>query len=76
MKEKPLVQGRRDFIKIGTLAGTGLLVGVHLPNCSRHVEASHVSSENGVNMLAPNAWIRIRSDDTVTVMVNHSELGQ
>lgn len=61
---------RRDFFKTGALAGGGLILGVYLPELARGAEADPAS------MFAPNAWIRIGRDDSVTVIVNHTELGQ
>jgi isoquinoline 1-oxidoreductase beta subunit len=62
---------RREFLKAGALAGGGLILGVHLPglDCRGQVDSPSLS-------FMPNAWIRIGKDDTVTVIVNHTELGQ
>lgn len=64
-------QGRRIFLKVGTVAGGGLLIGFHLPLASRAGEA-----EAAENEFVPNAWIRINVDDTVTLRVASSEMGQ
>ncbi len=63
---------RRDFIKTGALAGGGLLLGVYLPPFGDPEGALPASG----SAFAPNAFIRIGTDDTVTVIVNHSEMGQ
>jgi isoquinoline 1-oxidoreductase beta subunit len=67
---------RRDFLKAGFVSGIGLLVACHLPvgMDSARLHASETKSTSG--SFAPNAWLRIGTDDTVTVMVNHSEMGQ
>jgi isoquinoline 1-oxidoreductase beta subunit len=62
---------RRDFLKTGAVVGGGLLISLYLPELSR---AS--GSETAAETFAPNAFIRIGTDDTVTIIVNHSEMGQ
>jgi isoquinoline 1-oxidoreductase beta subunit len=61
---------RRQFMKAGALAGGGLLLACHIPFGSRDVLAAGESS------FAPNAFLRIGSDDSITVIVNKSEMGQ
>ena len=64
---------RRDFIKIVSAAGTGLLLGVHLPSLARvFAETAPKPGEP----FAPNAWIRITPDNVVTILVDKSEMGQ
>src|SRR2546428_2758240 len=60
---------RRDFVKTGSAAGGGLLLGLYLPLGNRIANAEQKT-------FAPNAFIRIGTDGWVTVMVNHSEMGQ
>ncbi len=69
-------QGRREFLQVSCIAGVGLLIG-----CSIRANASdstklHTNPNENVKPLAPNAWIRIDPKGTVTVIVNHSEMGQ
>ena len=60
---------RRDFLKVsGTVAG-GLALGFYLPSRSRVAQAAEDAS-------SPNAWVRIGADNTVTIMVARSEMGQ
>ncbi len=63
---------RRDFLKITALAGSGLILGVHLPGLARAAEEPQQETS------APplNAFVRIGKDNIVTVIVNHSEMGQ
>jgi isoquinoline 1-oxidoreductase beta subunit len=63
---------RRGFLRAGVAASGGLILGVHL---SRFGAATAVAGEKGKTFI-PNAFIRIGSDDAVTVIVNHSEMGQ
>jgi isoquinoline 1-oxidoreductase beta subunit len=63
---------RRDFLKSGAVAGGGLVLGLYLPPFGNRVAAAQQSTAP----FAPNAFIRIGTDDSVTVLVNHSEMGQ
>ncbi len=63
---------RRDFLKTGALVGGGLILGIHLP-----VRESFSETPTQPTVpVVPNAFIRIGADDTVTIIVNHSEMGQ
>ena len=67
---------RRNFIKVSFAAGMGLMVGFNFsPNADPATAAGRMRLTDD-NILKPNAWIRIHSDSTVTVIVNHSEMGQ
>lgn len=61
---------RRQFMKVSALAGGGLLLACHLPFGMRDAEAA------GEAPFAPNAFLRIGADESVTVIVNKSEMGQ
>jgi isoquinoline 1-oxidoreductase beta subunit len=63
---------RRGFLRTTALAGGGLVLGVYLPELGSRAEAA---DEKG-KTFAPNAFVRIGTDDWVTVIVNHSEMGQ
>jgi isoquinoline 1-oxidoreductase beta subunit len=60
---------RRDFLRTGAAAGGGLVLGLYLPLGNRIANAQEKT-------FAPNAFVRIGTDDWVTVIVNHSEMGQ
>jgi isoquinoline 1-oxidoreductase subunit beta len=60
---------RRDFLKTGAAAGGGLVIGLYLPLGNRIANAQE-------KVFAPNAFVRIGTDDWVTVVVGHSEMGQ
>jgi isoquinoline 1-oxidoreductase beta subunit len=62
---------RRDFLKISVAASGGLLIGFHFPGISQLASAQSVA-----RTFMPNAFVRIGSDERVTVIVNHSEMGQ
>ena len=63
---------RRDFLKVSSTAGAGLMIGVFLPAKERLVEAGLVSGQP----FEPNAFLTINPDNTVTVTVMKSEMGQ
>ena len=64
-------QERRRFLKVSAVAGGGLLIGFHLPFANRAGAAEAAEKD-----FAPNAWIRIDANDTVTLRVASSEMGQ
>ena len=64
-------QSRRDFLKVSALAGGGLLIAVAIPGVGRLADAAPAGAP-----FAPNAFIRITPDGTVTVVVGYSEMGQ
>jgi len=59
---------RREFLQVSALAGGGLLIGFALPGASRLAFAA--------GEFKPNAFIRITSDNRVTVICGLSEMGQ
>jgi isoquinoline 1-oxidoreductase beta subunit len=62
-------ESRRDFLKMSSAVGGGLLVGFVLPGAARFAEAAAPAFQ-------PNAFIRITPDNVVTVIVGLSEMGQ
>lgn len=62
--------GRREFLKTSATVGGGLWIAAYVPGL---VAASTPS--NG-KVFAPNAFLRIAPDETVTIIANHSEMGQ
>ncbi len=73
---------RRDFLRHGLAASGGLTLGVGFVGCSDET----VPNETEINRtpdlaqeptrFAPNAFVRIDTDNTVTVVVKHIEFGQ
>src|SRR2546427_7640142 len=63
---------RRDFLKTSAVAGGGLILGIYLPSMRN---SSH-AADRPPGVFAPNAFIRVGKDEMVTVIVNHSEMGQ
>ncbi|HJU40032.1 MAG TPA: xanthine dehydrogenase family protein molybdopterin-binding subunit, partial [Tahibacter sp.] len=64
---------RRDFLKATALAGGGLVVSFFVPAAAR---AAQADAALPAAPFAPNAFLRIAADDTVTVLLAHSEMGQ
>jgi isoquinoline 1-oxidoreductase beta subunit len=70
MENMPKNETRRDFLKVsGSVAG-GLALGFYMPG--RHNVA--VAAETAT--ASPNAWVKIGADNTITIMVARSEMGQ
>ncbi|HUL91312.1 MAG TPA: xanthine dehydrogenase family protein molybdopterin-binding subunit [Burkholderiales bacterium] len=65
---------RRDFLK----AGAGLTLGVALPGALAQMAGPGQGGTGAAAAAAfePNAFVRIGSDNTVTVIVKHLEMGQ
>lgn len=62
---------RRNFLKVGAAAGGGLIIGFCLPGVTRFANAARKEQA-----FAPNAFVRIGTDDVVTILVNKAEMGQ
>ncbi|WP_223520852.1 xanthine dehydrogenase family protein molybdopterin-binding subunit [Pseudomonas sp. GL-B-19] len=63
---------RRSFLKGSALLGSGLVVAFVIPGAHRFA----LGAENQGNIFAPNAFLRIGNDNSVTVLLGHSEMGQ
>lgn len=70
MRSIPTVS-RRGFLATSAMATGGLVVAIAIPDARRFALA-----EAAPVPFAPNAFLRIGSDDTVTVLLSHSEMGQ
>ena len=60
---------RRQFLKGAGAVGAGLVIGFNWPGGRRAAMAATAD-------LAPNAFVRIAPDSTVTVIAKHFEMGQ
>lgn len=65
---------RRRFLLGTTVIGGGLLIGYASTRPSKHFLANQELGQNGQPFLT--TWLRIDPDNTVTVIVPHSEMGQ
>ncbi|HWZ99667.1 MAG TPA: xanthine dehydrogenase family protein molybdopterin-binding subunit [Candidatus Dormibacteraeota bacterium] len=62
---------RRTFLKTGAAAGTGLLIGFHLPTFAESAEDQEKKNPNPLN-----AWVHITPDNHVSLILGKSEMGQ
>jgi isoquinoline 1-oxidoreductase beta subunit len=60
---------RRRFLQGAAAVTAGLTIGFHWAGSSRAVAAAG-------DVLAPNAFVRVAPDNTVTVIIKHLEMGQ
>jgi isoquinoline 1-oxidoreductase subunit beta len=68
-----LTLDRREFLKTGTVAGAGLLIGFHLTPGSAQDSAQKQEKKT------PNpfdAWVHVSPDNRVTLILQKSEMGQ
>ncbi|MGI8898675.1 MAG: molybdopterin cofactor-binding domain-containing protein, partial [Pyrinomonadaceae bacterium] len=68
---------RRDFLKTGAALGGGLLLSLYVPEwilAESVYEATPLT--RNISTFVPNAFVRIGTDNIVTVIVNKSEMGQ
>jgi len=65
--------GRRNFLKAGTFTVGGLVIGFLVPGANRVMAQAPAGAGK---MPVPNAFLRIGSDDSITVVLAHSEMGQ
>jgi isoquinoline 1-oxidoreductase beta subunit len=81
MKEVQIVnESRRNFLKFGIKAGTGLTLGIHLPSLAAQqvMAGPGKAGDRIINdaSFMPNAFVRIDAENRVTVIVKHIEFGQ
>lgn len=63
---------RRDFLKASAAGVAGLVIGFYLPTGKGRAWAAEAPPRE----YPPNAFIRIAPDNTVTLLINKSEMGQ
>jgi isoquinoline 1-oxidoreductase beta subunit len=64
---------RRQFLKEASALMGGLVIGFYLPSKGGRAFAAEAPPEQ---LYPPNAFIRIATDDSITIVVNKSEMGQ
>jgi len=67
------LRSRRDFLKT-TLTAAGLVIAFSIPGVGRFALAQ--GGAKPAPLPAPNAFLKIASDNSVTVLLSHSEMGQ
>lgn len=65
---------RRGLITAGVVAGGALAVGVAIRPGHRTPDLAPLAAGKGETLV--NTWVKIGADNTVTVIVPHSEMGQ
>src|SRR6185369_15686590 len=69
----PSALSRRDFLKSTATLSAGLVVAFCMPIGLRRAFAQAAKPPAAV---APNAFVRIAPDNSVTILLKHSEMGQ
>ena len=61
---------RRDLLRVMGGVGAGLTLGLMLPGGAKTAAAAEGDA------FAPNAFVRVDTDNTITVLIKHLEMGQ
>jgi len=72
----PVDPGRRDFLRKAAVSAVGLVIAFRVPGARRGPLAAQPEAQGAAALPPPNAFLRIGADDTVTVLLAHSEMGQ
>ncbi|HTT39724.1 MAG TPA: molybdopterin cofactor-binding domain-containing protein, partial [Burkholderiales bacterium] len=64
-------QSRRDFIKTSAAVSGGLALGFYLPG-----KAGVAQADAGGGYAMPNAWVKVGADNSISILVARSEMGQ
>ena len=67
---------RRGFLKASAGSAAGLVIGFYLPGRSIFAAAEEGGAPKAPKLPEPNAFLRIGSDESITVLLAHSEMGQ
>ena len=67
---------RRAFLKAGASVSAGLVIACFVPAGIRKALAENTPAPAAKPPVPPNAFVRIAPDNTVTVLLKHSEMGQ
>src|SRR5438132_1228117 len=70
---KTLRVPRRDFLKTSAAIGGSLCFAAFVPELAARLLKDPAANDVS---FAPNAFVRIAPDDSVTIIANHSEMGQ
>jgi isoquinoline 1-oxidoreductase beta subunit len=67
---------RRQFFKTSAGGAASLVIGFYLPGRSVLALTQETSAPAAAKLPSPNAFLRIGADESVTVLLAHSEMGQ
>lgn len=70
MSDQQTAISRRNFLKAGALLSGGLLISFTIP------QANRLLIQDATTAFAPNAFLRIGADNSITVILSHVEMGQ
>ena len=62
---------RREFLKKSAVGGSALVIGCYLPGKYEALAGTPPKDPTAIN-----AWVQIASDDSVTLLIDKSEMGQ
>lgn len=65
---------RRSFLKASAFIAGGLVIAFAIPHAKRFMSKS--SATGNEQAFTPNAFLHIGNDDSITVLLAHSEMGQ
>lgn len=65
---------RRGFLKSAAIVSGGLVIAMYLPGCGKPENAAKMAGP--AKLLEANAWLRIGTDSSITVLCDRSEMGQ
>jgi isoquinoline 1-oxidoreductase subunit beta len=65
---------RRTFLKASAFVAGGLVIAFAIPHAKRFMLKTEAKSSE--QAFAPNAFLHIGTDDSITVLLAHSEMGQ
>lgn len=74
MNDMNINLSRRGFIKNTALVAGGLVIAFSIPQAKRFMGMANAAE--ALTLPEPNAFLRIGADDSITVMLAHSEMGQ
>ncbi len=68
---------RRVFLKSTAAAGAGLTLAIYMGDAAAQASGPGLTQHGGAaGSFAPNAFLRVGKDNTITVIVKHLEMGQ
>src|SRR5688572_12802125 len=70
--DTPSGTSRRDFLRTTAVATGGLVLAFPVPGSKRFLTGQSAPA----TPFAPNAFLRVAEDDSVTILLSHSEMGQ
>lgn len=70
MSDQQTAISRRNFLKAGAVLSGGLLISFTIP------QANRLLVQDAATAFAPNAFLRIGADNSITVILSHVEMGQ